>query len=319
MVRKINWDNQFGRRLKLRDLHVFFTVVQAGSMAKAAEQLGVAQPTVSETIADLEESYGVRLLDRSPRGVEPTTYGAALHRRCVAAFDELKQSGRDIEYLADPKVGELWVGCQESLLAAVLPPIIRRFSKDYPQVTLHVDDVPSPAEQLAELRNRKYDFVLARIVRPLTEEEDVRVETLFHDHLVIAADTHNNLARRRKIDLVDLVDEPWILTRADSWAYSRLAEAFEQRGLKMPKASLLTLSIPLRIHMVANSSYISVFASSVLHLNAARYGLRSLSIDLPRRPWPVVVVTLRNRTVNPLVERFIECARAVTKSLAMRT
>ena len=114
MVRKINWDNQFGRRLKLRDLHVFFTVVQVGSMAKAATQLGVSQPTVSETIADLEDSYGVRLFDRSPRGVEPTVYGTALHRRCVAAFDELKQSGRDIEVLADPEVGDLWIGCQES-------------------------------------------------------------------------------------------------------------------------------------------------------------------------------------------------------------
>jgi DNA-binding transcriptional LysR family regulator len=318
MVRKINWDSQFGLRLKLRDLHVFFTVVRVGSMARAAEQLGVAQPTVSETIADLEVSYGVRLLDRSPRGVEPTIYGAALYRRCVAAFDELKQSGRDIEYLANPKVGDLRIGCQESLLAAILPPIIRRFSNDYPQVTLHVDDVPSPAEQLAELRNRKYDFVLARIVRPLTEEEDVCVETLFHDHVVIAADARNKLARRRKIDLADLADQPWIFTRSDSWAYSRLAEAFEQRGLKMPKGSLLTLSVPLRIHLLANSNHISVFASSVLRLNAARYGLRELSVDLPQRPWPAVVVKLRSRTLNPLVERFIECAREVTKLQVMR-
>jgi len=318
MVRKINWDSQFGRRLKLRDLHVFSTVVLAGSMAKAAEQLGVAQPTVSETIADLEDSYGVRLLDRSPRGVEPTIYGAALHRRCVAAFDELKQSGRDIEYLADPKVGDLRIGCQESLLAAILPPIIKRFSKDHPQVTLHVDDVPSPAEQLAELRNRKYDFVLARIVQPLDEEEDVRVETLFHDHVVIAADARNHLARRRKIDLADLVDEPWIFTRADSWAYSRLAEAFEHRGLKMPKASLLTLSVPLRSHLVADSRHITVFANSVLRLNAARYGLKALSVDLPQRPWPAVVVTPRSRTLNPLAERFIECAREVTKPFAVR-
>ena len=81
-------------------------------MAKAAAQLGVSQPTVSETIADLEDSYAVRLLDRSPRGVEPTVYGTALHRRCVAAFDELKQSGRDIEFLTDPEVGDLWIGCQ---------------------------------------------------------------------------------------------------------------------------------------------------------------------------------------------------------------
>jgi DNA-binding transcriptional LysR family regulator len=230
----------------------------------------------------------------------------------------LKQSGRDIEYLANPKVGDLRIGCQESLLAAILPPIIRRFSNDYPQVTLHVDDVPSPAQQLAELRNRKYDFVLARIVRPLTEEEDVCVETLFHDHVVIASDARNNLARRRKIDLADLADEPWILTRSDSWAYSRLAEAFEQRGLKMPKGSLLTLSVPLRTHLLANSNHISVFANSVLRLNAARYGLRELSVDLPQRPWPAIVVKLRSRTLNPLVERFIECARQVTKSLVMR-
>jgi len=317
MVRKINWDNQFGRRLKLRDLHVFFTVVQAGSMARAAAQLGVSQPTVSETIADLEDSYGVRLLDRSSRGVEPTIYGMALHRRCVAAFDELKQSARDIEFLANPEVGELRIGCQESLLAAILPPIIRRFSKRYPGVTLHVEDVPSPAVQLAALRNRKYDFVLARIVRPLNEEEDVNVEVLFNDQLVIAADAHSPWARRRKIDLVDLAGESWMLPPPDSWVYPRLKEAFEERGLKMPKATLLTASVPLRNHLLADSNYISAFASSVLQLNAARYDLKPLPVKLPHRPWPAVVVTPRNRTLNPLVERFIECARAEVKAFGI--
>lgn len=312
MGRKINWDNQFGRRLKLRDLHVFFTVVQSGTMAKAAAALGVSQPTVSETIANLEDSYGVRLLDRSPRGVEPTVYGTALHRRCVAAFDELRQSGRDIEFIADPEVGDLWIGCQESLLAAILPPIVRRFSKRYPRVTLHVEDVPSPAVQLAELRNRKYDFVLARIVRPLTDE-DVQVEVLFNDQVVIAADAQSPWVRRRKVNLAELADEPWMLTPSDTWVYSRLMEAFEERGLKMPKATLLTLSVPLRNHLLADSDHITAFASSVLQLNAARYGLKSLPVKLPHRPWPAVVVTPRNRTLNPLVERFIECARAEVK------
>jgi DNA-binding transcriptional LysR family regulator len=315
MLRKINWDRQIGRRLKLRDLHVFVTVVQSGSMAKAAAQLGVAQPTVSETIADLEDTYGVRLLDRSPRGVQPTMYGAALYRRCVAAFDELKQSGRDMEFLANPKVGELWIGCQESLLAAVLPPIIRRFSEDYPQVTLHVDDVSSPVVQLAELRNRKYDFVLARIRTPLVDG-DVNVETLFNDHVVIAADARSRWLRRRKIDLAELVDEPWMLTPPDGWVYSRLEEAFAARGLDMPKASVLTVSVPLRNHLLADSHHLSAFANSVLRLNAERYGLKALPVDLPQRPWPAVVVTPRNRTLSPLVERFIECARDVVKSIA---
>jgi DNA-binding transcriptional LysR family regulator len=315
MLRKINWDRQIGRRLKLRDLHVFVTVVQSGSMAKAAAQLGVAQPTVSETIADLEDTYGVRLLDRSPRGVQPTMYGAALYRRCVAAFDELKQSGRDMEFLANPKVGELWIGCQESLLAAVLPPIIRRFSEDYPQVTLHVDDVSSPVVQLAELRNRKYDFVLARIRTPLVDG-DVNVETLFNDQVVIAADARSRWLRRRKIDLAELVDEPWMLTPPDGWVYSRLEEAFAARGLDMPKASVLTVSVPLRNHLLADSHHLSAFANSVLRLNAERYGLKALPVDLPQRPWPAVVVTPRNRTLSPLVERFIECARDVVKSIA---
>ena len=110
MVRKIDWESQIGRRLRLRDLHVFSTVVQCGSMAKAAQQLGVSQPAVSEVIADLEHALGVRLLDRSSQGIEPTIYGDALLKRSVAVFDELKQSIRDIEFLSDATTGEVRIG-----------------------------------------------------------------------------------------------------------------------------------------------------------------------------------------------------------------
>ena len=269
----------------------------------------------SETIADLEDTYGVRLLDRSPRGVQPTMYGAALYRRCVAAFDELKQSGRDIEFLANPKVGELWIGCQESLLAAILPPIIKRFSKEYPQVTLHVDDVASPVDSIVGVAELQIRF------RSCTNNGaagggDVNVETLFNDQVVIAADARSRWLRRRKIDLAELVDEPWMLTPPDSWIYPRLAEAFAARGLDMPKANVLTVSVPLRNHLLADSHHLSAFANSVLRLNAERYGLKALPVDLPQRPWPAVVVTPRNRTLSPLVERFIECARDVVKSIA---
>src|ERR1700691_2302584 len=138
MARKIDWEGRIGRRLKLRDLHVYFAVVECGSMARAAARLGVSQPTVSEIIADLEHTFGVRLLDRVARGVEPSMYGKALLRRGTAAFDELKQSARDIEFLADPRVGELKIGCAESIAAAVLPKILERFNQQYPSVVIHV-------------------------------------------------------------------------------------------------------------------------------------------------------------------------------------
>ena len=86
MARKIDWESQIGRRLKLRDLHVFSTVVQRGSMAKAAQQLGVSTPAVSEVIAGLEHALGVRLLDRIYQGIEPTVYGCVLLKRSVVVL-----------------------------------------------------------------------------------------------------------------------------------------------------------------------------------------------------------------------------------------
>src|SRR5262245_50139743 len=94
----LNWETRLGRRLKLRDLHILFTVVQWGSMAKGAAQLGMSQPAVSEAIASLENALQVRLLDRSSRGVEATVYARALLKRGHVVFDELKQGIRDIEF-----------------------------------------------------------------------------------------------------------------------------------------------------------------------------------------------------------------------------
>jgi DNA-binding transcriptional LysR family regulator len=141
---KIPLDHQIGRRLRLRDLSVFSAVAQHQSMAKAAADLGVAQPSVSEVIASLEHTYGVKLFDRSPRGVELTVYGQALQKRCIAVFDEIKQSGEDIKFLADPTVGEIRLACSESLSATILPEILLHFAQQYPHVVLHVDNLTAP-------------------------------------------------------------------------------------------------------------------------------------------------------------------------------
>src|SRR6266852_4192550 len=102
MVRLVQWEQQIGRRLRLRDLSVFFTAVEYGSMAKAAAKLGVSTPSISEVIASLEHALGVRLLDRTPKGIITTPYAEALLARGRAAFDELRQGIRDSECIADP-------------------------------------------------------------------------------------------------------------------------------------------------------------------------------------------------------------------------
>jgi DNA-binding transcriptional LysR family regulator len=284
-------------------------------MAKAAAQLRVSQPTVSEVIAELEHTFGVRLLDRSAQGVEPTVYGEALLKRSTAAFDELKQSSRDIEYLADPTVGELRIGSPDSLSTAVLLPIIRRFSELHPRVVLHVEDMPSPALQRQALRARQCDLVLARLVQPpLTGEEDLNVEVLFTDRLLVVAGSKNRWVRHRKIELAELVNEPWLLAGPGTWTYTQLAAAFRARGLEIPKASLVTRSVPLRVHLLADGQYITEFSSSTFRLYADQCSLKALPVNLPDRLWPLVVATLKHRTLSPVVERFIGCAREVAKS-----
>jgi DNA-binding transcriptional LysR family regulator len=307
MPRKMDLEDQIGRRLRLRSLHVFFTVAQRGSMAKAAAQLGISTPTVSELIADLEHGLGVRLLDRSPKGVEPTGYGHALLRRTLVVFDELKQGIKDIEFWADPTAGEVRIASTATLTAVVLSQVIERFARQNPRAVVHQDEVTVFAANLSALRERKYDLMLARLDRPLaSEEDDLNVEILFHDRMILAAGMHTRWARRRKIDLAELADEPWILSAPNTWNYARLMEAFQMRGLPMPKASAVTLSTPLRVHLLATGPYI---ASMSLRLHTDRHAIKVLPVDLPDGTTPIGLITLKNRTLSPVVECFIEHIR----------
>jgi DNA-binding transcriptional LysR family regulator len=316
MSGRIDWESQIGRRLKLRDLHVFCTVVRRGSMAKAASHLGVSQPAVSEVVADLEHMLGFRLLDRRPHGIEPTIYGRALVKRSTIVFDELKQGINDIECLADPASGEVRIGCAEAFASAALPPIIQHFSQAHPRVFLHLKPLVTPTLDFPELRARSLDVVLARIVRPLAnEDDDLNVETLFDDHSVVAAGLQTRWARRQKVDLAELADEPWVLAPPAGWNGRIVEEAFRARGLAMPKIYLTTYSIQLRATLLATGPFISAFPASILRLKANEMSLKILPVELPFRPWPFAAVTLKNRTLNPAVARFIDHVRTFTRSM----
>jgi DNA-binding transcriptional LysR family regulator len=310
--------SRIGRRIGLRDLHVFIAVVQRGSMAKAAQQLNVTQPAVSKAIADLEHAFGVRLLDRGPEGVEPTMYGRALLHRSNVVFDELKQSVRDIEFLADPTVGEVRFGCHESVAAAILPRIMETFSPKYPRVELRMEQIGAVGivPDLPSLCQRHIDFAMFRLSKPFADQlplNELDIEILFNDQLVVAAARHNRWARCQKIDISELVREPWILSGPDTWNYIELMELCRARGVDMPKISLETISNAVRVSLLATGLYIGTFPRSSMHLYADRFSLAVLPVDLPIRPWPVVIAKLRNRTLSPVVERFIECARGVAK------
>src|SRR5262249_5386563 len=147
--------------------------------------------------------------------------------------------------------------------------------------------------------------------------DDVKVDLLFDDRLVIAAGANSRWARRRKIDLAELIDEPWILPPTDTWHHECLVEAFSVRGLSLPKARLVSFCVPLRTHLLAAGPYLTLFAHSVMRHNAQRFQITVLPVELPVRSWPAVVITLQHRTLSPVVERFIACAREVAKEFVV--
>src|SRR5215475_12792059 len=105
--------DRIGARVKLRDLRVLVAVANAGSISRAAEQLAISHPAVSRTISDLEETLGVRLFDRSSRGIEPTMHGRAFLDCGVAVFDDLRRGVQQLEYLSDPASGEVRIGSSD--------------------------------------------------------------------------------------------------------------------------------------------------------------------------------------------------------------
>lgn len=295
------------RRLRFRDLQVFLAVVQHGSMGRATTQLGITQPSVSELISGLESTIGARLFDRSPEGVQPTIYGQALLKRAIASFDELRQGLRDLEYLADPTVGEVRIGCPDSIAATVLSKMIANFCRDHPRIALRFDQVPAPTLEVPMLHARKLDVVISWVSAPKDRfGADLSVEALFEDEVVVAAGRNSRWARKRKISLSDLAKGPWTGAPPETMARIVLDDAFQAINLPAPQMAVTTFSVPLRHHLLTTAGFLSAMPKSLVHRSP---DLKELAIALPRHNYPVAIVTVKNRILNPAVDLFLERVR----------
>ena len=183
--------DEFGRierRLSLHDLRVLMVVVQAGSMGKAAKLLATSQPAVSRSIGELEQALGVRLLDRSAQGIEPTSFGRALLKRSATVFDELLHGIKDIRFLADPTTGELTIGASIAIAEGFVASVVTRLSRSYPRLTFQVHATDTAAAYRA-LLDRRVDLALGAL-------GDRLVEVLFHQPALLVNRTqhHTGLA-----------------------------------------------------------------------------------------------------------------------------
>ena len=314
----MRWNDRIGRRIKLSDLHILLAVAQSGSMAKAASELSVSHPVVSRSISDLEHSLGVRLLERNPRGVALTDYGRAMLNRSHAVFDELRQGVKDIEFLSDPTVGEVRIGTTPPLAASFVFAVINRLARRYPRLVFRVvAEGASQPGQRQNLGERTVDLLIFRKVAAIIDEQ-TSFEHLFESPYVVAAGANSPWIRRRRIELADLMDEPWALPAPDDAFGSFVTDAFRAGGLDYPRATVVTSALEIRANLLRTGRYLSVIPEFWLQLPHRHAFLKKVPVELPIASAPIGIVTLKNRKPSPVVHLFIECAREVAKSLAKK-
>src|SRR5262249_36611874 len=307
-------NERIGRRLKLRDLSIFLTVVNERSMSKAAIELAVSQPAVSRAIADMEHTLGVPLLDRNPHGVEPTLYGQSLIKRSIVVFDELRQSVKDIEFLADPTAGEIRIGCNGPSAAGIVPAVIEKLNRRHPRIVFHVVQADLATLQRG-LRARDIELAIWR-AHTLNSDEDMLSEVLCNDRPLVVAGPRNKWVRQQRIKLADLLEEPWILPPSDSVAGTLIDETFRSGGLNVPRTCVSSASMPVTMYLLTAGRFLTILPDSMLRFSAKYTSLKVLPVKLPACPRLVTVVSLKHRTLSAAAMLFIEYARDVAKPMA---
>jgi DNA-binding transcriptional LysR family regulator len=307
--------DRIGRRIKLHQLHVLMTVVNAGSMKKAAALLNTSQPAISRAVAELEQTIGVQLLDRHTKGIEPTEYGRAMLKHGVAAFDELKQGVKTIELLADPGAGEVRIGSTIYTGEVFVTAVIERLSRRYPRIAFHLVTSDETDSLYRELDERNVDFLIARKGGRFSEDR-LGFEILYDPPTVVLAGSRSPWARKRRLALAELADESWVLPPPEGIMGPAYMDTFRANGLDNPRIAAFATQPGARLNLVATGRFLTMHTAVPGFSNGPKVTV--LPIRLQHARAPVGIVSPKNRTLSPVARLFIETAREVAKPLARR-
>jgi DNA-binding transcriptional LysR family regulator len=300
------------RRLKLHDLRVLMTVVQAGSMGKAAKQLGTSQPAISRAISDLEHMLGVPLLDRDSHGVEATSFGRMVISRGVTVFDELRQTVSDIEFLADPAAGEVRIATSIAVAVSFVSAVIDRLSRQYTRLSFDVLSTDNITARRA-LAERRVDLTIGHLIESVPD--NMSTEVLFHEPHVVVTGSTSTLLRRRNLRLKDLLNERWMFPPPGSPFGSVVLEAFRAEGLDLPRAVISSL-LPLRSSLLPTGRFLMMVPQMVADIGADKRAVKRLPLSLPSTVRPFGIVTVKNRSLSPPANLFIDHARKLAATVA---
>jgi len=269
--------------LSMRALECLVTIVEQGSLTKAAAALHMSQPALSHQIAAIERELGTPVVERLPRGIRPTAAGLAAvaeARIAVAAADRAVMAGRRV---AAGSGGRIRIACAETMTAWVLVPVLRSWRRRFPDVELDLKEYTSA--------NRMLDVLLAGgadiVVGPPPTLTDEHVEVLGGEEIVIVASAEHRFSRMDAVPLTELAAEPLVHYHPDNGNALWLDEFAAQRGVVLPQPVLRTGSPRTAAQLAAAGMGVAIVPFSAL---TPRPGGTIRPVDPPELRDVIVIV-----------------------------
>ncbi|SDC72425.1 DNA-binding transcriptional regulator, LysR family [Cupriavidus sp. YR651] len=306
--------------MELRHLRYFLAVAESGSVTRAAEQLGIQQPPLSQQLKALETELGVTLFDRQPRGVALTAAGTALHADATDLFARIEQMRARMQRMARGDEGALAIGFTSSAAAHKLTPeVLRACRRQFPRVALSLTE-RNAAEAIEQLADGTLSAALLRA--PVQHPDGVRFDLLLEEEMVIALPLDHPLLRERAaegiaagtpVSLRALQADPFILVRRPGapGMYGDLLRECEALGFT-PHVGAEVERMLTNLNLVAAGAGVSVVPASMAGLN--RHGVaycRMVEADRLRAP---LTLGYREANTDPALAALV----ALTHRIAAR-
>lgn len=257
-----------------RKLFYFATVVEMGSLKKAAKQLSISQPALSTSMMRLEKTVGMKLLERSPNGVVPTEFGELLCRHAQLIKEEMAYV--EARLRNSPKSGPrvITIGVLPSLAATVVPHAVAQWKRKNPRILLRIIEAVG-VTLLLELQRGNFDFIIGQ-----TEHynliDGLKQRVLFRDHLSIFARPGHPLFEKSDITWSDAVRFPWVLPIVGGRQRTLLERIVTSNGVAMPKQLIECGSIDFTRTLLSASDYLALIPEHAAAFEAGDRQVRAL-------------------------------------------
>jgi DNA-binding transcriptional LysR family regulator len=279
----------------MRALECLVTIVERGSLTKAAAVLHTSQPALSHQIAALERELGTPVIERLARGIRPTAAGlaaAAEARVALAAADRAVIVGRRV---AAGTGGRIRIACAETMTAWVLVPVLHSWRRQFPDVELDLKEYTSADQMLEVLADGRTDIA----VGPRPTRTDEHTELLGGEEIVVVASSEHRFSRMEAVPLAELSAEPLVHYNPGNGNAVWVDQFAARRGVVLPQPTLRTGSPRTAAQLAAAGMGVAIVPFSAL---TPRPGGTIRSLDPPELRDVIVVVAAPH---DDLLRRFV--------------